>query len=87
MVNSSIKLPPSSEYGAFLTVSDMAELLKVSRFVIFSFTFFTFSTIRSFLYCLFRRLNPRFFAIFWMLCETCAGQLHVFSAWRILKES
>ena len=34
MVNSSIKLPPSSEYGAFLTVSDMAELLKVSRFVI-----------------------------------------------------
>ncbi len=27
MVNSSIKLPPSSEYGAFLTVSDMAELL------------------------------------------------------------
>ena len=34
MVNSSIKLPPSSEYGAFLPVSDMAELLKVSRFVI-----------------------------------------------------
>ena len=25
---------PSSEYGAFLTVSDMAELLEVSRFVI-----------------------------------------------------
>ena len=35
MVNSSIKLPPSSEYGAFLTVSDMAELLKVSRFWVF----------------------------------------------------
>lgn len=34
MVNSSIKSPPSSEYGEFLTVSDMAELLKVSRFVI-----------------------------------------------------
>ena len=34
MVNSSIKSPPLSEYGAFLTVSDMAELLKVSRFVI-----------------------------------------------------
>ena len=33
MVNSSIKSPPLSEYGAFLTVSDMAELLKVSRFV------------------------------------------------------
>ena len=34
MVNSLIKSPPLSEYGAFLTVSDMAELLKVSRFVI-----------------------------------------------------
>lgn len=34
MVNSSIKSPPLSEYGAFPTVSDMAELLKVSRFVI-----------------------------------------------------
>lgn len=34
MVNSSIKSPSLSEYGAFLTVSDMAELLKVSRFVI-----------------------------------------------------
>ena len=34
MVNFSIKSPPLSEYGAFLTVSDMAELLKVSRFVI-----------------------------------------------------
>ena len=34
MVNSSIKSPPLSEYGAFLTVGDMAELLKVSRFVI-----------------------------------------------------
>ena len=34
MVNSSIKSPPLSEYGAFLMVNDMAELLKVSRFVI-----------------------------------------------------
>ena len=34
MVNSLIKSPPLSEYGAFLTVSDMAEPLKVSRFVI-----------------------------------------------------
>ena len=29
MVNSLIKSPPLSEYGAFLTVSDMAELLRL----------------------------------------------------------
>ena len=34
MVNPSIKSSPPPEYGAFLTVSDMAELLKVSRYVV-----------------------------------------------------